>query len=546
MLPTALREHPFLVVDLETTGASALYDRAIELAALRIRDGKVEDAFETLLDPGMPIPGFITGLTGIDDRMVRGKPTLEDVVCHIERMLEGATLVAHNASFDYGFLKRGFQRRGTSLTVPRLCTMRLSRRLHPGMRSHRLDALMVHYRIPIRTRHRARPDAEATAQVLSHLMEEAAESGVETPEELQQLQEAPIRQPRAGKVDEAVLASLPSGPGVYLLKNPEGHVLYVGKSQNVRRRVREHLRGECFQQPALRRAIPFVADVEAIETGSELEALVLESRLIRRYLPDANRMQREFRSYSFIKVDLADPFPRLMPAREPQDDGAVYFGPFRRLSTVAGVVDFVNTRLGLRQCAERIRGGSRGCPLAEMGRCLAPCLGRVTQEGYRTAVQKAIDLLSGRCTDLLEALAAERDRLARELRFEEAAELRDRMAELEQVVGAQTRMYAVAEKHLVVIAPSRRPDAREIFFLRAGRLALQMTVSLPADRGQLAAALHQVYSGASRPLPVSREEVDEMAIIDSWLRRCGEAICQVPVQPGSDLGQVLDALLTNL
>src|SRR5205823_13806431 len=134
-------------------------------------------------------------------------------------------------------------------------------------------------------------------------------------------------------VDEAIIGALTDGPGVYLLKDAEGQVLYVGKSRHVRSRVREHLRDSPSAgaaQPRLRKRLRRIADVEAIETGSELEALFLESKLIKRYLPEANVVGRGWRNYPFLKIDLNEPFPRLEMTREPTGGDATLFGPLRR------------------------------------------------------------------------------------------------------------------------------------------------------------------------------------------------------------------------
>src|SRR5262249_42128003 len=160
----------------------------------------------------------------------------------------------------------------------------------------------------------------------------------------------------------------------YLLKDHHGQVIYVGKSVNVRQRVRTHLRPSGTArgpaQPRLRRRLPHVADVEAIETRSELEALLLESKLVKRYLPQGNSLLRDYHDYPFIKVDLADDFPRLEATRERPMDGAAYFGPFRRASVAASAVDFINDELGLRQCSGKLKPGQAACVLLELKKCL--------------------------------------------------------------------------------------------------------------------------------------------------------------------------------
>src|SRR5215208_2983557 len=311
---------PFSVVDVETTGLSAIYDRVIEVAVVSVEGNEVVSRWSTLVDPRVPVPPFITRLTGIHAGMLRGRPTFAEVAPRLREALGEGPLVAHNASFDEPFLRHAFTRTGERLELPRLCTLRLARRLLPRLRSYRLDGLLHHLGIEVGRRHRALADAEATAQLLLRLLPLAAEHGIVDLNELFRLQDHAIGRRRRG-VDEGVLSALPSGHGVYLLKDADGHVVYIGKSVHVRQRVREHLRGGSPDQPVLRRRLDSIVDVEAIETGSELEALFLESRLIKRYLPDANLLQRNDRDYPFIRIDLSDPYPRLDATREPPTDG---------------------------------------------------------------------------------------------------------------------------------------------------------------------------------------------------------------------------------
>src|SRR3954469_1341792 len=323
----------FAVVDVETTGASAIYDRIIEVAIVRLEGGEITDRYEQLVDPKVAIPPFITRLTGIDSRMVRGKPAFGEVADDVRAVFGDRVLVAHNASFDEAFLRHAYARLGQKLPNPKLCTLRLARRLLPRLPTYRLDALTTYFGIKNGKRHRALGDAEATALVLARLLDIAAERGIQTIDGLFALQGSPVgKKPRG--VDESVIQALPSGPGVYLLKDADGHVLYVGKSIHVRHRVREHLRGGSLDQPRLRRRLAQIVDVEGIATGSELEALFLESRLIKRYLPEANQLQRNDRNYPFIRIDASDPYPRLDVTREPPSGDATLLGPFRRRGTV--------------------------------------------------------------------------------------------------------------------------------------------------------------------------------------------------------------------
>lgn len=534
----------FAVVDLETTGGSAIYDRIVEVAVVRVEGGEIVDRYEQLVDPKVAIPPFITRLTGIDGRMVTGKPTFGEIAGDVRAALGTGPLVAHNASFDEAFLRHAFARLGTKLTNQKLCTLRLARRLLPRLPTYRLDALTTYFGIKNRKRHRALGDAEATAQVLARLLDLAAERGIDTLDGLLGLQANPVgKKPRT--VDESVIQALPAGHGVYMLKDADGHVLYVGKSVHVRQRVREHLRGGSPDQPRLQRRVKQIVDVEGIGTGSELEALFLESRLIKRYLPEANLLQRNDRDYPFIRVDASDPFPRLEATRQPPAANDVLLGPFRRSGTVSATVDFLTEQLGLRQCTDPIKPGMSACALLDMGRCLGPCIGAVDADRYRATVDRAVAVLEGRDETLIAALTERRDALAEDLRFEDAAWLRDRIRGLEHVITVQRRLKSVASRNLAIVARSLEPSARELFWIRRGQLAGQVRVTRQTRLATIERALVAIFAEDDQAIgssPIAREKVDEMHLLDTWLQRNDDRLTVIQVDPATPAASA-DAIL---
>jgi len=525
----------FAVVDLETTGASAIYDRILEVAVVRVEDGEIVDRYTQLVDPRVAVPPFITRLTGIDGKMVRGKPVFADVADAVRGALGDLPFVAHNASFDEAFLRHAFSRLGHKLTNRKLCTLRLARRLLPRLPSYRLDALTTYFGITIQHRHRALGDAEATALVLLRLLDLAAERGIVTPDGLETLQASPVgKKPRG--VDESVIQALPAGHGVYILKDADGHVLYIGKSIHVRHRVREHLRGGSPDQPRLRRRMTRIVDVEGIACGSELEALFLESRLIKRYLPEANQQQRHDRDYPFIRVETADPYPRLEATRQPPTGDALLLGPFRRSGTVAIAVQALTEHLGLRQCTEPLQPGMSACALLDLGKCLGPCVGAVSQDAYGAAVTRAVDTLDGQNVGVLDEMIARRDALAEDLRFEDAAAQRDRIRALEHVITAQARLQSVGARNLAIVAPSVQASDRELFIIRRGQVVGQLRLTRLTRVATIARALNAAFTdnadaASTAPLIIGRDKVDEMHLLDTWLQRNDDRLTTVTLDP---------------
>jgi excinuclease UvrABC nuclease subunit len=319
-----------------------------------------------------------------------------------------------------------------------------------------------------------------------------------------------------------------------LLKDLHGQVVYVGKSINVRQRVRTHLRpsGTAHgpNQPRLRRRLPHIADVEAIETSSELEALLLESKLVKRYLPDANSLLRDYHDYPFIKVDLSDRFPRLEATRERPTDGVTYFGPFRRAGVVSSAVVFLNEQLGLRQCSGSLKPGQVACALLEMKKCLGPCVNAVSEAEYGAAIAQGVRTLRGEDRGVLDRAAQRRDELGEQLRFEEAAELRDRIRDVERIVGVQQRLKAFADRNVVLVTPDRQPDRHRLLLVRAGRLVEEVSLPLKATPSHLRHLLWRVFA-APQQGHVSKDELDDLLILDSWLHQHADDVTEVPVPP---------------
>jgi len=292
---TPLLDAPLAIVDLETTGAHPAWNRVTEIAVVEVQAGEVACEWSTLVNPGAPIPAAIQVLTGITNEMVADAPAFADLARELHERLEGRVLVAHNARFDYGFLRHEFERAGLRFQARTLCTVKLSRRLYPGHARHNLDSLVERHglrfgvrggarpRAPEEARHRALGDARAVWQFLQVAAEEhGAQALQEAARSLAKLPSLPAH------LERAAIDAIPEAPGVYLFYGESGAPLYVGKSIDLRSRVLQHF-GDDLRSPREAQIAREVRRVEWRRTSGELGALLLEARLVKELAPAFNR-----------------------------------------------------------------------------------------------------------------------------------------------------------------------------------------------------------------------------------------------------------------
>jgi DNA polymerase III subunit epsilon len=282
-------DKPLAIVDVETTGTSAIYGRIIEIAVVRVEKGKIKRTFQSLVNPERSIPYTIEQLTGISNKDIEDAPLFEDIAREVFRLLDGAIFVAHNARFDYGFVKNEFRRLGKTFNARCLCTVKLSRKLFPQYRNHNLSSIITRHGIVCEDRHRALGDAKATYEFLkiaqrthdADLFDEAVNT-------LLKSSVVP------SNVEQHAIEGLPESCGVYLLHGKEGELLYVGKSVNIKERVRSHFSNDHTSSREMKMCQQ-VHRVEARATAGELGALLLESKLIKELRPIYNVAARRHR-----------------------------------------------------------------------------------------------------------------------------------------------------------------------------------------------------------------------------------------------------------
>jgi DNA polymerase III epsilon subunit family exonuclease len=455
---TAIEDAEIVVFDLETTGLSASRDRMCEIGAVRVRALAIEETFETLVDPGMLLPPPISALTGIRPRDVLGAPRPAIATRRFLGFAGEAPLAAHNARFDLAFLEREVERlTGRRVAAPVLDTVWLARRLLQR-RSERFSLAQLSHFFGTATSpcHRALPDALATAEVLVALLGLAQERGARTLADVLEL-----GAPRARRLHSrrALMAGAPSSPGVYLFRDRNELVLYVGKARDLRARLRSYFSGG-RQRPSVEAALGALARIEWRPLGSELEATLEELRLIRELRPPANARGR--RDQAFYLGRRAE---RWAVVRDPGP-----YGPIRSKRKA--------------QLAARALAGFDGDDPAEA----------------------------------VPALRSRLRRLARDLRFEDAARVRDRLAALEDAVGRIATLERLRATHVCLLAPAREPGFRRAFFVAGGRVSARTLAPGLTGRIEVEAGL----AGAARAeLSFAPDDADELLAVAGFLRRPG-------------------------
>jgi DNA polymerase-3 subunit epsilon len=277
----------FAIVDIETTGGYAAANGITEIS-IQVHDGhKVIKRYETLVNPGMPIPHFITSLTGITNEMVRNAPSFEEIAPVVYGLLESRIFVAHAVNFDYSFIKTALAQCNFSLTSKKLCTVRLSRKIFPGYQSYSLGKLCSQLGITINNRHRAGGDADATVVLFEKLLHADSDTLFKFLKRGSKEQALPPHLPKEQ------FEKLPETPGIYYFRNNKGKVIYVGKAINIRKRVLSHFSGNSPQKQK-QDFIKHIHSVSHYECGNELMSLILESHEIKQLWPEFNRSQKRF------------------------------------------------------------------------------------------------------------------------------------------------------------------------------------------------------------------------------------------------------------
>ncbi len=353
---------------------------------------------------------------------------------------------------------------------------------------------------------------------------------------------------------EEQLNRLPNSPGVYLMRDAEGNILYVGKAANLHHRVRSYFGARQKLSPKLRRLVARVADIDFFVATSEQEALILELNLIKQYHPRYNVRLKDDKTFPYLKIDINEEWPRVYITRRLEPDGGRYFGPFASAKSVRQTLRVLQNIFPFRICSKAITGtASRACLEYHLGRCLAPCIGAVSREEYAEVINEVILFLEGKQERVVRELKARMNKAAEAMDFEKAALLRDQIQAIHRVIEGQKIAATVrGEQDVIAFAQDRDQAYVQVFFVRNNKLIGRESFLLQGTQHEeprqiMTSFIQQFYASSPHipPLLLLQHPVADSLIIKDWLqsKRGGKVWIQVP-RRGSKK-QLIDIVAEN-
>jgi DNA polymerase-3 subunit epsilon len=379
-------KYPVVFVDIETTGGSYRNSRVLEVAAIRFENGEVVKEFSTLINPDTYIPASITNLTGIQGSDVVDAPRFEDIADELSELIDGAVFVAHNVKFDYSFLKNEFAMAGISFSPKLLCTVRLSRALYAEHKGHSLAKLIERHEIPVMARHRALDDARA---ILYFSQLAYDQHGAMVFEEALQKQLKTQYLPPNLNIEE--LNEVENVAGVYVFEDEVHQPIYVGKSVSLKKRILSHFQDQSSKELKIAQA---VHHVRTIVTGSELAALILESKMIKQLSPIYNRQLRRVSQYAMFIKDEQGGYNtiRIQSGNvDNETDLTQIYGLYETRTKAKRQLELLIRTFSLCPKLMGLEKGNGACFSYSLGRCKGACIGEESAELYNRRFEIALE-----------------------------------------------------------------------------------------------------------------------------------------------------------
>lgn len=354
---------------------------------------------------------------------------------------------------------------------------------------------------------------------------------------------------------EEELKKLPAKPGVYLMHNQEGEIIYVGKAISLKNRVRQYFQSSRDKTPKIQKMVSQIAYFEYIITDSELEALVLECNLIKEHRPKYNTMLKDDKSYPYIKVTVQEPYPRILFARQIKRDKAKYFGPYTSAMAVKDTIELIRKLYKLRSCNRSLpkENGERPCLYYHIKQCDAPCQNYISQEEYRKQVDGALHFLNGNHQEVIDKLQASMMEASEKMEFERAGEIRDLIKSIQAIAQKQkVNSNEREDRDVVAIAKALDEAVVSVFFIRDGKLLgrenFHMTGVLDTTKSEMMGSFVKQFYAGTPYIPkelVLQDAIEEEEVIREWLSKKREQKVSILVPQKGSKKRLVDLAYEN-
>lgn len=515
---TPFEDAEYCVFDFETTGMSGRQDKVIEIGMVKIVKGKIKDTFSSFINPGRPIPYFITKLTGITNADVENAPFFDEVYHKMKEFIGDSVLIAHNLSFDHSFLKN--ECANAELEFPpneAVCTLRLARKIYPQFPSKSLGNLTKSLRIRHRDVHRGLGDSVATAKILLRMFPTLREEhNIDTVGDLISFQNHPVSSKPFRIIKKTLLddfTKIPDEPGIYFYKNTKNDVLYIGKAKSLKERLNNY-----FSNNAIRKAKDIVRKSSRLEfqkTNSELTALIAEAELIKLHNPKLNKMLKKYPRSYFLRITSTHDFPTVEVSSGFDFDGNDYYGPYPNRDTAGTLKEVVDKTFQLRECLIKEFKKSRRCYLADIERCYSPCTEKNVRDIYTKELSYVHEFLSGHNQSAVDRLLNRMKELSAIQKYEEAGQIRDVVQSILNQINKSSILAEPINKANVLIEVSG-PVKNDYLLLIEGKIIFQDCFI--DSHGQFESALDDYFGKTIHENKIiSEKDLEKLRIGLSWL-----------------------------
>lgn len=544
----------FVVVDVETTGSNPASNRIIEVACVVVKDGSIKEEFSTLINPHQHIPYFISKMTGITNEMVFKAPSFEQIAKKLKGLFSqpDSVFVAHNVNFDYNFIKFSFERSGETFPdIPKLCTLKLAKRLISGITKRNVGALSEYLGIAISNRHRAFGDARATAQILLELLEIAEdEHNISTTEELLKFQYKNLTSiniaqkiSNGPKID---LSLIPDTPGVYYFIDKYDKILYIGKAKSLKRRIQSYL--NITTSKKVLRLLRATKKIKWKTTSTELRALIEESKEIKQHKPEFNVLSKKFKNFPFIQISRNKKYPVFEIIYEPNPADGDTFGPFKNFETAELILEIIYKKFKLKKCEKDIdrKNPETSCLYFQTKQCIAPCLSNFNDADYLIEIEKVKNFLTNVNDGLVNFLENKMYYHANNYNFEVAQQIKTIIYEVRKIFeNPKNGKAQINMKNFIIINTVNSGRNHEILFIKNGVVAWDTYVNGAISVDKIKKKLFEVYfqNTLIEGDEIQPEKADEIRIVLNWMSQHRNEITVIEVN--NDLNTICSNIYNN-